>query len=140
MRTAPSASRIFIAPRGPAQATNSRHPCQTPRLQLQAILTHSSSLSGLMPGSISLMTNAATLLIVDDDLGARHELRSVFEGAGHRTITAADAPSALRLLHLESCDLVMLDVTLPEVDGLALCRLLPAHPAMQQLPVIVLLS
>ena len=90
-----------------------------------------------MPGSISLTTNAATLLIVDDDLSARHELRSVFEGAGHRTITAADAPSALRLLHRESCDLVMLDVTLPEVDGLALCRLLRAQPAMQQLPVIV---
>ncbi|PYS78222.1 MAG: hypothetical protein DMF70_15180, partial [Acidobacteria bacterium] len=90
-----------------------------------------------MPGSISLMTNSATLLIVDDDLSARHELRSVFEGAGHRTITAADAPSALRLLHRESCDLVMLDVTLPEVDGLALCRLLRAQPAMQQLPVIV---
>src|SRR5260221_12902722 len=31
----------------------------------------------------------------------------------------------------------MLDVTLPEVDGLALCRLLRAQPAMQQLPVIV---
>ncbi|GEM_PF-166714 len=136
MRTAPSASRIFIAPRGSAQATNSRHPCLTPRLQLQAILTHSSSLSRLMPGSISLTTNTATLLIVDDDLSARHELRSVFEGAGHRTITAADAPSALRLLHRESCDLVMLDVTLPEVDGLALCRLLRAQPATQQLPVI----
>lgn len=89
-----------------------------------------------MPGSISLPTNAATLLIVDDDQSARHELRSVFEGAGHRTITADDAPSALRLLHRESCDLVVLDVTLPEVDGLALCRLLRAQPAMQQLPVI----
>jgi two-component system NtrC family sensor kinase len=89
-----------------------------------------------MPGSISLTTNAATVLIVDDDTSARHELRSVFEGAGHRTITAGDAPSALRLLHKESCDLVMLDVTLPEVDGVALCRLLRAQPAMQQLPVI----
>ncbi|HVS81470.1 MAG TPA: ATP-binding protein [Pyrinomonadaceae bacterium] len=90
-----------------------------------------------MPSSISLTTNTATLLIVDDDLSSRHELRSVFEGAGHRTITVGDAPSALRLLHRESCDLVMLDVTLPEVDGLALCRLLRAQPSMQQLPVIV---
>ena len=90
-----------------------------------------------MPGSISITTNSARLLIVDDDLSARHELRRVFEGAGHRTITAGDAPSALRLLHREACDLVMLDVTLPEVDGLALCRLLRAQPAMQQLPVIV---
>lgn len=90
-----------------------------------------------MPGSISLTTNAATLLIVDDDNSARHELRSVFEGAGHRTIAAEDAPAALRLLQKEPCDLVMLDLVLPDVDGLALCRLMRAQPATQQLPVII---
>ena len=40
----------------------------------------------------------ATLLIVDDDAGTRKSLRRIFEGAGHRTITATNAPSALRLL------------------------------------------
>src|SRR5262249_20312767 len=76
-------------------------------------------------------------LIVDDDNSARLELRSVFEDAGHRTIAAEDAPAALRLLQKEPCDLVMLDLVLPDVDGLSLCRLLRAQPAMQQLPVIV---
>src|SRR5215831_16669347 len=90
-----------------------------------------------MPGSISSTTNAATLLIVDDDNSARLELRSGFEDAGHRTIAAEDAPAALRLLQKESCDLVMLDLVLQDVDGLSLCRLLRAQPAMQQLPVIV---
>src|SRR5262249_59052005 len=129
-----SATRPFLAPRAPAQASSSRHPSLPP--PLRAVLSNS-SLSRLMTGSISLTTNAATLLIVDDDTSARLELRSVFEGAGHRTITADDAPSALRLLHQEPCDLVMLDLTLPDVDGLSLCRLLRAQPAMQQLPVIV---
>jgi two-component system NtrC family sensor kinase len=90
-----------------------------------------------MPATPGFETNSATLLVVDDDAGAREGLRSVFESAGHRTITVADAPAALRLLKKESCDLVMLDVELPEVDGLALCRLLRAQPAMRQLPVLV---
>ena len=90
-----------------------------------------------MSVSLSQQTNGATLLIVDDDASAREGLRSVFENAGHRTIAVADAPAALRLLRKQPCDLVMLDVELPEVDGLALCRLLRAQPAMQQLPVVV---
>ena len=90
-----------------------------------------------MPVSPTQQTTGATLLIVDDDRSAREGLRSVFESAGHRTIGVSDAPSALRLLQKQTCDLVMLDVELPEVDGLALCRLLRAQPAMKQLPLVV---
>lgn len=90
-----------------------------------------------MPSALNLEGTGATLLIVDDDARAREGLRSIFEGAGHRTIIVGDAPSALRLLRKEPCDLVMLDVELPEVDGLALCRLLRAQPEMKQLPVLV---
>jgi two-component system NtrC family sensor kinase len=79
----------------------------------------------------------ATLLIVDNDRAARDGLRSVFESAGHRTIGVPDAQAALRLLHKQACDLVLLDVELPEVDGLALCRLLRAQPALTQLPLVV---
>jgi two-component system NtrC family sensor kinase len=49
----------------------------------------------------------------------------------------SDAPAALRLLQKQTCDLVMLDVELPEVDGVALCRLLRAQPALKQLPLVV---
>jgi two-component system NtrC family sensor kinase len=90
-----------------------------------------------MPFLPTLQTTGATLLIVDTDTSAREGLRSVFEKAGHRTIGVADASSALRLLSKQVCDLVMLDVELPEVDGLALCRLLRAQPAMKQLPLVV---
>src|SRR3989440_6484076 len=86
----------------------------------------------------SIERNAvATLLIVDDDRSARDGLRSLFETAGHKTITVGDAPEALRLLREQSCDLVMLDVELPEVDGLALCRLVRAQPRLKQLPLVV---
>lgn len=52
-------------------------------------------------------------------------------------ITASDAPNALRLLHKEGCDLIVLDIAMPGVDGLALCRLLRAQAATKQLPIII---
>src|SRR3954463_6058320 len=82
-------------------------------------------------------TTPATLLIVDDDTSAREGLRTIFETAGHKTITVNDAPAALRLLREQSCDLVMLDIELPEVDGLALCRLVRAQPMLKQMPLVV---
>src|SRR5687767_8482218 len=85
-------------------------------------------------------SGGATILIVDDDSATRTSLSLVFEEAGLRVITATNAPGALRLLHKEHCDLVMLDIDLPGVDGFALCRLLRAQPAMKQLPVVVFSS
>jgi two-component system NtrC family sensor kinase len=90
-----------------------------------------------MSVSPAFETNPATLLVIDDDSSAREGLRSIFESAGHRTVAVGDAPAALRFLKKEQCDLVMLDVELPEVDGLALCRLLRAQPSLRQLPVLV---
>jgi two-component system NtrC family sensor kinase len=90
-----------------------------------------------MSASPVLDLSPATLLVVDDDSSAREGLRSIFESAGHRTFAVSDAPAALRFLQKQPCDLVMLDVELPEVDGLSLCRLLRAQPSLSQLPVLV---
>ena len=84
------------------------------------------------------MTGNATLLIVDDDAGLRRSLGRTLEGEGHRVIHAADAPAAMRQLHQERCDLILLDVELPGVDGLALCRLLRAQAATRRLPIIII--
>ncbi|MCA1557961.1 MAG: response regulator, partial [Acidobacteria bacterium] len=80
----------------------------------------------------------ATVLIVDDEATMRKSLSHIFESAGHRALVASDAPSALRVLHKEACDLVLLDVEMPGVDGLALCRLLRAQAKTKQLPVVML--
>src|SRR5882672_5828070 len=82
----------------------------------------------------------ATILIVDHDSSARERLRSSFEKAGYRALGVADAPSALRLLHQDPSDLIVLDLEMPGVDGLALCRLLRAQPTTSQLPVIAFSS
>jgi two-component system NtrC family sensor kinase len=80
----------------------------------------------------------ATVLVVDDDEAARAHLSTVFEQAGYRAFTAADAMSAVRLLKTEACDLVVIDLDLPGVDGLALCKILRAQAATSKLPVIAI--
>jgi two-component system, NtrC family, sensor kinase len=80
----------------------------------------------------------ATLLIVDDDAAARERLRQIFETAQYRVVTATEAASALRVLKGVRCDLVALDLEMPGVDGLALCKLLRAQPTTSKLPIIAL--
>jgi two-component system, NtrC family, sensor kinase len=90
-----------------------------------------------MPAQSDSNSTNATLLIVDDEPDVRRLLKRIFEGAGHRVIAASDAPNALRLLHKEGCDLIVMDIAMPGVDGLALCRLLRAQAATRQLPIVV---
>ena len=80
----------------------------------------------------------ATLLIVDDDAASRERLREIFETAQYRVVTATEAASALRVLKGVRCDLVALDLEMPGVDGLALCKLLRAQPTTSKLPIIAL--
>ncbi len=68
----------------------------------------------------------------------RARLQEIFAEANYNVLTAPDAPTALRILHQQPCDLVLLDVEMPEVSGLALCRLLRARPNTRQLSLVVL--
>lgn len=81
---------------------------------------------------------SATLLIVDDDPVSRERLREIFEAADYRVVTATEAGSALRVLKGVRCDLVALDLEMPGVDGLALCRLLRSQTTTGKLPIIAL--
>ena len=81
---------------------------------------------------------AVTLLIVDDDETTRAKLREVFESAGYRVVTVGEAPAALRVLRGVRCSLVILDLEMPEIDGLAVCKLLRAQPNTSKLPIVVL--
>ncbi|HVQ40078.1 MAG TPA: response regulator, partial [Pyrinomonadaceae bacterium] len=92
-----------------------------------------------MPATIT-PKEIATILVVDHDSPGRDLLCQSFEKAGYRAIGAEDAPSALLLLREDLYDLIVLDLDMPGVDGLALCRLLRAQPATSKLPVIALSS
>lgn len=77
-----------------------------------------------------------SLLIVEDDEGARNLLRTILEEAGYQVALTKDGPDALRLLEqYEWPDLIILDLGLPTMGGFELCRRIKA---MGDLPIIIL--
>ena len=60
----------------------------------------------------------ARILIVDDEAGIRQTLRGILEDEGHSVTAAADATSGQALMASDGFDLVLLDVWLPDRDGL----------------------
>ena len=76
-----------------------------------------------------------TVLVVDDEPIVREIAVRYLERAGYATREAADGPTARRLLEQEPPDLVVLDVMLPGIDGLELCRWIRSR---SEVPVIML--
>jgi len=66
------------------------------------------------------MPGPAKILIVEDDAHIRRLLRATMQRAGHEVAEAADARAALSLLDIEKPDVVLLDLGLPDRDGLEL--------------------
>jgi len=64
----------------------------------------------------------ATVLIVDDDADTLSMLTVLVEGEGHTVLAAGAGPAALDLLRRERPDLMILDLMLPGMDGLEVCR------------------
>ncbi len=62
------------------------------------------------------------MLTIEDDPSLREVIRLGLEADGFRVITAADGPSALLTFASQDPDLVLLDVMLPGLDGIAVCR------------------
>ena len=62
------------------------------------------------------------VLIVEDDPSLREVIRLGLEGDGFRVVSAQDGPSALLTFATERPDLVLLDIMLPGLDGIAVCR------------------
>jgi DNA-binding response OmpR family regulator len=75
------------------------------------------------------------ILVVDDDVKIVRLVRTYLERAGYRVIEATDGRSALSAISLEAPALVILDIMLPEIDGLAVLR---AVRRTDQTPVIIL--
>ncbi|MBL9019139.1 MAG: response regulator transcription factor [Myxococcales bacterium] len=69
----------------------------------------------------------ASVLIVDDDAHIREVARFALAKAGHAVELAADGAHAYERVLRGGVDLLVLDILMPELDGLALCRRLRAH-------------
>ncbi len=75
------------------------------------------------------------ILVVDDDAGLLRTLSSLLGACGYDVITAAAGLEALDTLRREKVDLVVLDLTLPDIDGVEVCARLRTTSSV---PVLVL--
>jgi two-component system sensor histidine kinase/response regulator len=84
--------------------------------------------AGTIPGRV---------LVVDDNDANRLLLQELLEQEGHQVLLAANGVEALESAAIDRPDLMLLDVNMPRMDGLEVCRRLRADPATRALPIIL---
>jgi len=87
---------------------------------------------------VPLRDGPATVLVVDDTPANVRLLRAYLTAAGHQVVTASDGAAALRTLASNPCDLVLCDVSMPDMDGFEVCRAIKQAPATRDIPVVLL--
>jgi DNA-binding response OmpR family regulator len=85
----------------------------------------------------SVNTQATTILIVDDQPDNREMLATLLGDEGYRTLQAASGMEAMDQIALESPQLILLDVSMPDMDGYAVASLLKADPKTSGIPIIM---
>ncbi len=80
----------------------------------------------------------AAILAVDDSNSMRQMVSFTLAGAGHTVIEAADGVEALALAEQHDFGLVITDVNMPRMDGIALVKALRALPAYRFTPLLML--
>src|SRR5689334_20823350 len=84
------------------------------------------------------MIQAPLVLIVEDDQSLRDMLSELLSGSGYRTMTASDGAAGLDTLRRVAPDLVLLDVSMPVMDGLTFLRRRSAEACRPTVPVVVM--
>jgi putative two-component system response regulator len=77
------------------------------------------------------------ILVADDTESVRMLFRRLLMADGHDVIVVSDGAAALDSVHHQRPDVILLDVTMPTLDGLEVCRRLKADPATRLTPVVL---
>ena len=78
------------------------------------------------------------VLVVEDDDDARDLIAHLLRREGYEVVPASGGLAALDLAREASVDVILLDVMMPEVDGLEVCRRLRRSPELASIPVVLL--
>jgi CheY-like chemotaxis protein len=78
------------------------------------------------------------IMVVDDSQTVRNILALIVHRLGHQIVRTRSAIEALSTLNELVPDLIFLDITLPGMDGLDVCKVIKGHKRVKQVPVIIL--
>ena len=81
---------------------------------------------------------AKTILIVDDSASFRQVVALTLKGAGYDVVEGSDGKDALTKMDGRKIHLIISDVNMPNMDGLAFLKLVKVHPSYKFTPVIML--
>lgn len=80
----------------------------------------------------------ASILTVDDSASIRQMVTYTLESTGHHVIEAIDGLDALKRAHDHKVDLVITDINMPNMDGIAFIKELRALPSYKYIPILLL--
>lgn len=84
------------------------------------------------------MPMTPTILVADDEEDVLRLVSSNLRNAGYEVVTAADGGEALRRARAEMPDLIVLDLMLPGLSGLEVCKALKSDPQTASIPIVML--
>lgn len=77
-----------------------------------------------------------TILVAENEATNRHLMEQILRFAGYTTLAATNGREALELLQTRHTDLILVDISMPVLDGFAMLALLREQPAHASLPVV----
>ncbi|MDT7896400.1 MAG: hypothetical protein OXFUSZZB_000267 [Candidatus Fervidibacter sp.] len=78
------------------------------------------------------------ILVVDDEVAIVRMLKDRLESAGFEVLTAYDGAQAVEVARQERPDLIIMDVTMPRMDGLTAAKQLRSDPTTAHIPIVML--
>lgn len=80
----------------------------------------------------------ARILIIEDSAINQRLAQAMLKQGGHEALAAGRADEGLELVRRERPDLILMDIQLPDMDGLAVARTLKSDPAVKHIPIVAM--
>lgn len=80
----------------------------------------------------------AQILVVDDYVVSQRVFSTIIRKAGHDVLLAGDGREALDIIGQGGVDLVLLDIAMPDIDGITVLRRVRANPSTRGLPIVMI--
>ncbi|HRQ23162.1 MAG TPA: response regulator [Anaerolineales bacterium] len=80
----------------------------------------------------------AKILIVDDDAETTQLLEAILDTGGHEPFAINESTNALSTVETVMPDLILLDIMMPQINGIAVCKLLKSDTRFNRIPVIMI--